>query len=107
MAKQEEEFVVRVTADDAILCQPPGQTEQRVELTDLTAVYVEINDSGPWGMDVWWLLDSATETLVAFPLGSTGEKAVLERLQRLPGFEVKGMNSIANARFLCWSVRSD
>lgn len=72
-------------------------------MEDVGAVYVETNDSGPWGADVWWLIEDKTgDTKVAFPQMATGEQAALERLRLLPGFEVRGMNSTANARFMCW-----
>lgn len=103
MKHSEARYVVEVTAGDEIVCRGPKQAEQRISMADLGAVYVETNNSGPWGADVWWLLnDKAGRTRVAFPQLATGEQAVLQRLQRLPGFEVRGMNSTANARFECW-----
>jgi hypothetical protein len=103
MQHPEARFVVEVTADDEIVCQAPNQVEQRIRIADLGAVYVETNDGGPWGADVWWLLTDRTgETKVTFPQMATGEDAALERLQLLPGFEVRGMNSTENARFMCW-----
>jgi hypothetical protein len=72
-------------------------------MDDLASVYVETNDSGPWGTDVWWLLNDGTgQARVVFPQLATGEDAVLERLRQLPGVEVRGMNSGENARFRCW-----
>lgn len=103
MKHPEAQFVVEVTAADEIVCRAPKQAEQRISMADLGAVYVETNDSGPWGADVWWLLyDKSGQTRVTFPQVATGEEAALERLRLLPGFEVRGMNSIANARFMCW-----
>lgn len=103
MKDPEAQFIIEVTADDQIVCRAPKQSEQRIEMADLGAVYVDTNDSGPWGADVWWLLvDKAGQTKVTFPQMATGEEAVLERLRLLPGFEVEGMNSTANARFKCW-----
>jgi hypothetical protein len=105
MKHPEARFVVEVTADDEIVCRAPKQAEQRIRIADLGEVYVETNDSGPWGADVWWLLKDRTgETKVAFPQMATGEDAALERLRLLPGFEVRGMNSTENARFLCWPM---
>ena len=105
MKHPEEQFVVEVTPADEIVCRVPGQPEQRISMSDLKAVYVETNDSGPWGADVWWVLsDAKSETKVAFPQLATGENRVLARLRLLPGFEVKGMNSAENARFLCWAA---
>jgi hypothetical protein len=103
MKHPEARFVVEVTEDDEIVCRAPKQADQRIRLADLGAVYVETNNSGPLGADVWWLLnDRAGETRVAFPQMAIGENAALERLRLLPGFEVRGMNSAENARFLCW-----
>lgn len=96
-------FVVAVTADDENVCCAPKQTEQRIKMADLAAVYVETNDSGPPGADVWWLLNNDTgQTQVAFPQLATGDEAALERLRLLSGFQVRGMNSGENARFMCW-----
>lgn len=107
MRHPEASFVVEVTADDEVVCRAPRQPEQRIGMSDLGAVYVETNDSGPWGADIWWLLNNRDgETKLAFPQLATGEDGVLARLQLLPGFEVKGMNSVANARFLCWPPSS-
>ena len=107
MKQLEARFVVEVTSDDAIVCRGNKQGEQRINLADLAAVYVETNDSGPWGADVWWQLnDNNGQTKVAFPQGSSGEQAVLARLERLSGFEIKGMNSMVNGRFKCWSSSS-
>lgn len=103
MKHPEAQFVVEVTADDEIVCRAPKQAEQRIRMTELASVYVETSGSGPWGADVWWLLNDDTgETRVSFPQLTTGEHAVLERLEKLPGFEVQGMNSCRAARFLCW-----
>ncbi|TPG04333.1 hypothetical protein EAH84_15460 [Sphingomonas oligophenolica] len=107
MKHSEAQFVVEVTADDQITCRAPNQAEQRIRMTDLAAVYVETNHSGPWGADVWWLLnDSTGQTQVAFPQLATGEEAALERLRLIPGFQVRGMNSGENALFMCWSKPS-
>lgn len=103
MKHPEAQFFVQVTADDDITCRATNQAEQCIRMADLAAVYVETNDSGPWGADVWWLLsDDTGQKRVAFPQLATGEDAALERLRRLPGFETRGMNSGENGRFMCW-----
>lgn len=103
MKHPETRFVVEVTANDEIICRAPKQAAQRIRMADLASVYVETNDSGPWGADVWWLLnDNIGQTRVAFPHLATGVEAALERLRQLPGFDVRGMNSGENARFICW-----
>lgn len=104
MKHSEEQFVVEVTPADEIVCRVPGQPDQRISMSDLKAVHVGTNASGPWGADVWWILsDTRGEMKMTFPQLATGENRVLDRLRLLPGFKVKGMNSAENARFLCWS----
>ncbi len=74
MRNPEARFVLEVTAEDEIVCRAPGRAEQRISISDLGAVYVETNDSGPWGADVWWLLNDRTgATKVAFPQMATCE----------------------------------
>ena len=108
MKHSEARFIVEVTAQDEIVCRAPRRQEQRIRLKDLAAVFVETNDSGPWGADVWWLLiDAAGEVRVAFPQLATGEDAALARLHQLPGFRVHGMNSAESARLRCWPLPSD
>jgi hypothetical protein len=65
-------------------------------------VFVVTNDSGPWGQDVWFVIEGAREGGCRFPLGATGEQAALERLLKLPGFELRGMNCTENFIFECW-----
>lgn len=102
MKQPETPFVVEVTSDYEITCGAPKQTKQRIRMADVASVYVETSQSGPWSADVWWLLNNVTgQTQVAFPQGATGEGAALEGLRQLPGFEVRGMNSDENARFMC------
>jgi hypothetical protein len=103
MKHPEERIVVEVTLGDEIVCRAPKQAEQRIKMAEIAAVYVETSDSGPWGADVWWLLnDNNGQTKVAFPQLATGEEAALKRLRLLPGFAVRGMNSGENGRFMCW-----
>jgi len=78
-----------------------------VALTDLSGVTIATNDSGPWGADVWWLLFGADGKLVClFPQGATGEKPVIDRLMKLPGFDFEqltnAMCSTDNATFPVW-----
>lgn len=103
MKQREERFEVEVTGADEIVCRAPGQAEQSIRMEDVAAVYVETNDSGPSRADVWWLLeDNSGVAKVAFPQMATGQDTALNRLRLLPGFEVRGMNSTDDARFMCW-----
>jgi hypothetical protein len=95
-------FVVTVTNDEIRNHCPDGKIE-RIALKELCRVLVETNDSGPWGMDVWWILEGASpEHRVCFPQGATGDSAALGRLFQLPGFQIRGMDSVQNAQFECW-----
>jgi hypothetical protein len=100
--KQPEESYVVSVAGDEVRCTRPNGSVQAVSLQRLRDVHVETNDSGPWGVDVWFVLRDDLDQQCAFPLGATGEGVVLDRLHQLPGFQLDGMNSTANARFLCW-----
>ena len=80
----------------------------KINISQVSEVYVETNDSGPWGMDVWFVLvDLDGEDRCAFPLGASNQDAALDLLKRLNGFEMRGMNSIENKRHLCWRRKSD
>ena len=95
-------FVVTVT-DDEIGNQCPDGKIEHIALRDLCRVLVATNDSGPSGMDVWWILEGASAgQRVCFPQGATGESTALDRLRQLPGFQIRGMNSTQNAQFECW-----
>jgi len=51
----------------------PKQAEHHIKITDRAAVYVDTNNGGPRGADVWWLLnDNTGQTKVALPQMATG-----------------------------------
>ena len=102
----EERYIVSVSGDE-VRCVWPDGDSQAVNLKRLRDVYVETNDSGPWGLDVWFVLRDDLGQQCAYPLGAAGEAAVLDRLCALPGFRLDGMDSTANARFLCWRHDDD
>ncbi|MES2819634.1 MAG: hypothetical protein V4812_11690 [Pseudomonadota bacterium] len=104
-ANSEAAFVLSIVDGEIISRRPEGSTE-RVALTDLRAVIIETNDSGPWGSDLWWILVGSQNNGCVFPGGATGEQVILAALQQLPGFDnerlMQAMTSIGNGRFLCW-----
>jgi hypothetical protein len=102
----ESQFIVRTT-DAEVICQRPDGQEERIAWDDLQAFIVETNDAGPFAPDVFWILvGSSPSSGCIFPQGATGERAVLERLQALPGFDNeafgRAMCSTDNASFPCW-----
>lgn len=103
----EAAFVVGISEGEIVNQRPEGKIE-RVKLSDLKAVIIETNDSGPWGADLWWILVGTEDSGCVFPGGATGEKEVLEEVQKLPGFDnkvfIEAMTSTSNQRFLCWTL---
>jgi hypothetical protein len=94
---------IRVAISDRGLSSafPSGET-QFMAWADVARILVKTNDSGPWGADVWWVLEGGGASC-EFPMGASGEKdALAEIRRRFPSFEVKGMNSTSVATFVCW-----
>ena len=102
----ESQFTV-IVDDDRILCQQPSGKTESVAWNDLESVTVETNDTGPWQADVWWILtgDSSSPGCT-IPQGATGEEPLLDRLQKLPGFDneqfIAAMSCTENRTFVCW-----
>jgi hypothetical protein len=98
---------VHVTWDEAGVSVrfPTGEVET-ISWAAVATVAIETNDSGPWGADVWWLLEGAGNRL-AYPQAATGDEEMLEELpRRFPGFSdeavIRAMGCTDNARFVCW-----
>jgi hypothetical protein len=97
----ERDVHVTVTETDISVNFPTGDS-QAIAWTNVNRILVETNDSGPWGADVWWVLEG-DGLRCSFPLGATGQDTALAEIRRrYPSFEVKGMNSVDNATFICW-----
>jgi hypothetical protein len=94
-------YTVKLEAN-RLSCERPDGTVEQIEFDKVASVFVETNDSGPWGIDVWWILNTTDGAVCRYPLGATGEAAVTTALHALPGFEVRGMDSAYNAQFECW-----
>jgi hypothetical protein len=91
-------------SDAAIEVAAPNQETQTIGWSKVRRILVETNDSGPWGADVWWVLEGGGARC-CFPQGATGETAALAEIaRRFPTFQVKGMNSTSNATFVCWEA---
>lgn len=100
------ERAVHVRLADAgleVVC--PGRDTQYLAWSDVSRILVETSDSGPWGPDVWWVLEGGAVTC-SFPQGATGESAALDEIKRrFSGLEAKGMNSVESATFVCWEAK--
>jgi len=98
----ETRYNVNVTDEIFSVTDPDGKPSS-VALDKITSITVETNDSGPWGMDVWFIVMGSKESeFCTYPMGATNDLLALDYFSTLPGFELKGMNSTENARFVCW-----
>lgn len=102
----ERRWSVTANADAITVTDDAGQSKL-VRLQELSGVIIETNDSGPWGVDVWWLLFGADDKIAcSYPQGATGEEAVLDTLMALPSFDhqrmIEAMASTDAAIFPVW-----
>ncbi len=98
----ESKFTVDVTDKKLFVTNPDGKVSS-ILLKSITSIIVETNDSGPWGMDVWFIIMGASDNeFCTYPMGATNDEKALDYFITLPRFELKGMNSTENARFVCW-----
>jgi hypothetical protein len=104
---REQDWQVSV-GDLAIVVQDQNGDTQSVTKDRLSGVMIETNDSGPWGVDFWWiLLDDKSELACAFPQGATGEKDAIKYLMQLEEFNLdalgNAMRSTNNQAFVVWT----
>lgn len=94
--------------DERVECVRPDGALEAVRWDELQAVVLETSATGPFSADVFWILVGNGSGCVV-PQGLEGERALLARLQELPGFEndvvIAAMASTRNAQFLCWQRR--
>lgn len=97
-------YIVEVS-DAGVSCSRPDQKVESVAWDDLQCVEIVNTDEGPFFPDVFWVLHGS-ESGCVIPQGATGEEQLLERLQKLPGFDnealIKAMSVTTNKRSLCW-----
>ena len=100
----ESRFIVRIS-DTEVACERPDGKTERVGWDDLQRVEILTTSDGPMLPDVFWILHG-TDRGCAIPQGARGERALLERLQSLPGFDngqvIEAMGCCSDRRFLCW-----
>jgi hypothetical protein len=77
---------------------------------DLAAVDIRTRSGGPFGEDIYWLLQDAAGGGVAVPQGIAPE-GFLARMEMLPGFDgqavIVAMGSTSNNLFRCWDRPSN
>jgi hypothetical protein len=95
-----------VAVDDrGVAYRRPDGTVESVAWAELRGVEIVTTDAGPWSEDVFWVL-YGQDGGCAVPQGAKGVDVLLERLQRLPGFDyeasIRAMKCTEDARFPCW-----
>ena len=76
---------------------------ERVAWEDLQAVIIHTTADGPAAPDVFWILaGKSTSSGCVIPQGASGNSSLLERLQKLSGFDNDGMSSTEEQKFVCW-----
>lgn len=96
---------VVVFDDTGVTCRRSDGTEEHVDWASLEAVEIVTTSGGPWVDDVFWVLRAGDRGCVV-PSESESIAPLIERLQRLPGFDnralIEAMGSVDDASFLCW-----
>jgi hypothetical protein len=105
-AQPEASCIVHVS-DTEVRCEHPDGRVERVAWNDLQAVIIHTTAAGPALPDVFWILAGTSRSSgCVIPQGATGDSALLERLQKLPGFDneafIRSMSSTDEQKFLCW-----
>jgi hypothetical protein len=81
-----------------------------VTWVEVTAVILLTTNTGPFEDDMHWRLHRSNGTVLTVGSETAGIDLLLERLQRLPGFDneavVAASASTENAVFPCWSRRT-
>ena len=101
----ESRFVIQMT-ESAVSCHRPDGVVETVRWDELQQVQVLTNSDGPFAPDCFWLLIGPGTTGCCIPQGATGDAELLDRIQKLPGFDnlafIEAMGSTQEAIFTCW-----
>ena len=100
----ESQFIVRLSDSD-VVCDRPDGGRERVAWDDLQSVKILSTSDGPLLPDTFWVLCGSASGCV-IPWGATGDRELLERLQKLPHFNNMAVINCArttdDAMTLCW-----
>src|SRR5690606_28856989 len=101
----EKNYVVTVKADVIeVRLTRTGETSF-VPRVAIDKILVETNDSGPCGLDVWWIVMAGYRG-IRLPLAATGEADFLALAHSLPGLQDSGneLNGERRVRVLVVSI---
>jgi hypothetical protein len=93
--------------EERVTCTRPNGLSEQVRWSDLGAVLIRTTGAGPFVDDFFWVLvgRNATSGCVV-PSEAVGCELLLERLQKLPGFDNKAVilasQCVEEQTFLCW-----
>lgn len=84
-----------------------GETSE-ISLEQLAAIVIQTNDTGPAGLDIWWIyIGKDLKIACQYPQRANGEDAVRDWAMALPkfGYEemIKAMGCTDNDSFVVWS----
>jgi hypothetical protein len=92
--------------DEAVTCTRPNGNVERVQWSELRAVLIQTTADGPAVDDLFWILVGREGGCVV-PSEAQGCDRLLERLQKLPGFDNKAAilaaQCVERQSFLCWN----
>ena len=92
--------------ESAVSCHRPDGVIETVRWDELQQVQVLTTSDGPFAPDCFWLLRGPETTGCCIPQGATGDAELLDRIQKLPGFNnqafIEAMGSTQEAIFTCW-----
>src|SRR5262249_62063099 len=93
-------------AAKAVRRNPGGGKVERAAWADREGVCVLTTADGPFAEDVYFVLAGKGTSGCVVPQSAPESGQLLERLQRLPGFDneafIRAMSSTDDARFVCW-----
>jgi len=112
MKRELAESSHRVSIDhDVVTHQRPDGITEVLPFSSLLSFVIETNDLGPFATDCFWILvgqerDGQPQGC-CIPQGATGDSALLERLQKLAGFDntrfIEAMSSNECQKTVIWN----
>jgi len=101
MLSYESVWTVKVDQDSITSRDYQGKIVE-IDIKNIVEIKIITNDSGRGGTDLWWLIKDKEKSMNV-PGGATGEEAMLDRLQKIDGFNnkevINAMSSVENKEF--------
>jgi len=97
--------------DTGVRRELAGGRIESVNWADLLEVSIVTTSDGPFAEDVFFVLEGPSGCGCAVPRTAAESSVLLERLQRLPGFDnqavIRAMTSTDENKFVCWRRQFD